>query len=120
MILEGWDKDPGKRPSAAAVAKRWIPYGRRSASKPKLPPAPAVLLIEEQQCFVLYFQQQRPATGLTDDFEGKSLVTFSDPLNLPAQPPVQSEQKLQPRSSGLPESPQSPKSVSTGAHEEPK
>ena len=117
LILEGWDKDPGKRPSAAAVAKRldtlWQAERKQTQTSSYSGSSSSSVNSSASSSI-----SSRSAPLPVDDFEGKSLVTFSDPLNLPAQPRVQSEQKLQPRSSGLPELPQSPKSVSTGATED--
>ncbi len=117
LILEGWDKDPGKRPSAAAVAKRldtlWQTEHKKTQISSHSSSSSASMSSSASSSI-----SSRSAPLPVDDFEGKSLVTFSDPLNFPAQPLVQSEQKLQPRLSGFPESPQSPKSVSTGATED--
>ena len=44
LILEGWDKDPGKRPSAAAVAKRLDTLWQVERKKAQVPPVPEVLL----------------------------------------------------------------------------
>ncbi len=117
LILEGWDKDPGKRPSAAAVAKRldtlWQTEHKKTQTSSHSGSSSASMSSSASSSI-----SSRSAPLPVDDFEGKSLVTFSDPLNFPAQPLVQSGQKWQPRSSGFPESPQSPKSVSTGATED--
>ena len=119
LILEGWDKDPDKRPSAAAVAKRldtlWQAERKQTQAFSHSSSSSASMSSSASSSIS---SRSAPLPVLTDAFEGKSLVTFSDPLNLPAQPLVQLDLKLQPRSSGLPELPQSPKSVSTGAHEE--
>ena len=114
LILEGWDKDPGKRPSAAAVAKRldmlWQTERKQTQASSHSSSSSASMGSSASSSI-----SSRSAPLPVDAFEGKSLVTFSDPLNFPVQPLVQSEQKGQPRSSGLPKLPQSPKSVSTGA-----
>ena len=82
MILEGWHKDPNQRPSAAALAKRldtlWqterkqIPISSYSSSSSMSSSASSSA-----------FSNSTSISNLADHFEGKSLVTFSDPLNLP-------------------------------------
>ena len=87
MILEGWHKDPNQRPSAAALAKRldtlWqterkqIPISSYSSSSSMSSSASSSAS-----------NSSAPLPALVDPFEDKSLVTFSDPLNLLNQPVI--------------------------------
>ncbi len=104
IILEGWHKDPDQRPSAAALAKRLDTLWQAERKQISISSNNSSSSMSSSASSSAS-SSSTPISALRDPFAGKSLVTFSDPLVLQAQQPVQPEQKLQPRSSGRSENP---------------
>ena len=95
IILDCWNKTPEQRPTAAAVAKRldrlWQAERKQTQTSSSSSSSSSS---KSSSASSSTSSSSAPLPVLMDDFEGKSLITFSDPLNLPAQPPVQSKPKL--------------------------